>query len=177
MSCLLCDRVRRVHNTRREMLNASETHSYQRKIHVTHAMHAVTKQVVRRWKEQKRRAMTTCKGCRWLVMTWAESRRSYARLVAHGLSAEGAKSKSPLCHHSTGALRYTPDGAACSATCSSNPPPSRRASQTSPSLIPCGSSLSSATSQRTRRGRGRLSTRSPLIAAATVSVSRPQCKR
>jgi hypothetical protein len=46
--------------------------------------------------------MTTCKGCCWLVMTWAESRRSYARLIAHGLSAEGAKSKSLLCHHCAG---------------------------------------------------------------------------
>jgi hypothetical protein len=26
--------------------------------------------------------MATCNGCRWLAMTWAESRRSYARLVA-----------------------------------------------------------------------------------------------
>ena len=49
--------------------------------------------------------MTSCKGCRWLVMTWAKSRRSYAGLVARGLSAEGAKRKSPLCHHSAGALR------------------------------------------------------------------------
>ncbi len=48
--------------------------------------------------------MTTCKGCRWLAMTWAKSRRSYARLVARGLSAEGAKSKSPLCHHCAGEM-------------------------------------------------------------------------
>jgi putative DNA primase/helicase len=54
MSCLLYDRVRRVHNTSRGMLNASETHGCERKIHVTHAMHAVTKQVVRRWKETKK---------------------------------------------------------------------------------------------------------------------------
>ena len=46
--------------------------------------------------------MTTCKGCRWLAMTRAELRRSYARLVARGLSAEVAKSKSPLCHHCAG---------------------------------------------------------------------------
>ena len=37
--------------------------------------------------------MTTCKGCRWLAMTRAESRRSYARLVAHGLTARGPKAK------------------------------------------------------------------------------------
>jgi hypothetical protein len=53
MSCLVCDRVHRVHNTSREMLNASETHRCERKIHVTHAMHAITKQVVRRWRETK----------------------------------------------------------------------------------------------------------------------------
>ena len=83
MSCLLCDRVRRVHNTSRKMSNALETHSCERKIHVTHAMHAVTKQVVRRWRETKEEPMTTCKG---VPMTWAEPRRSYARLVARGLS-------------------------------------------------------------------------------------------
>ena len=35
------------------MLNAPETHSFERKIYVTHATHAVTKQVVRRWRETK----------------------------------------------------------------------------------------------------------------------------
>jgi hypothetical protein len=54
MSCLLCERVRRVHNTSLDMLNASETHSCERKVRVTHAMHAVTKQVVRRWRETKK---------------------------------------------------------------------------------------------------------------------------
>jgi hypothetical protein len=45
--------------------------------------------------------MATCNGCRWLAMTWAKSRRCYAKLVAHGLTARGP-SKSPLCHNCAG---------------------------------------------------------------------------
>jgi hypothetical protein len=60
MSCLLCERVRRVHNTSLDMLNASETHSCERKVRVTHAMHAVTKQVVMAaLKGEKRKCLLT----------------------------------------------------------------------------------------------------------------------
>ena len=82
-----------------------------------------------RKKETKEERPRPARGCRWLVMTWAEPCRSYARLVARGLSAEGAKSKSrsAITAPALSARRARRDRS--SATCSSNPPPSRRRSR------------------------------------------------
>jgi len=45
----------------------------------------------------KRERLMKCKRCAALQVTWTESKRSYVRMVKHGMPPEKAKGLSPFC--------------------------------------------------------------------------------
>jgi hypothetical protein len=53
--------------------------------------------------------MITCVSCERPVMTWAEQRQQYGRLVRHGFTPEEIKRRMPLCRQCTTILlRWAP---------------------------------------------------------------------
>jgi hypothetical protein len=48
-----------------------------------------------------------CINCGWPALTWAETRRSYGRMIGHGLTQAEAKKLSPRCYRCTTTLLAT----------------------------------------------------------------------
>ena len=105
--------------------------------------------------------MTTCKGCRWLVMIWAESRRSLRQARRSWAERGGGQKQKPALPSQRRRIsaKTGPTGPLASATCGSNAAAEPASEPDFALACSLRSRLSSATSQRTRRGRGRLGTR------------------